>query len=341
MSEPDIFISYSREDRPAARHFAECFVEEGFSVWWDAALHSGETFDEVIERNLRESKAVVVLWSPRSVVSRWVRAEATMADRKNKLAPAIIEPCDRPIIFELTHAADLSDWTGDTSDSRWRAFVQDLHRLVEANNDADVLAAARGPSRPQPSSRSQAAAGNPTALSSRRPLRPGNDDVILAAREHRPASIQRIRERQIDAEPPAAEPEMVEDELPAEVHCLETTATEAPPKSFIIPSSGATIGRTLPADLVLPHRSVSREHCMVGIANDELLVTDLNSTNGTFIDGQRVVRATILPVGSVLTIGQLSLKHEVRAREDALRRAEPATADEGGDLNPGRRAGMR
>ncbi len=32
-------------------------------MWWDAALRSGETFDEVIEKELRAAKAVVVLWS--------------------------------------------------------------------------------------------------------------------------------------------------------------------------------------------------------------------------------------------------------------------------------------
>ena len=78
-----------------ARLFAESFAEEGLKVWWDAVLHSGETFDEVIERNLRAAKAVVVLWSPQSVISRWVRAEATQADRANKLVPVIIEPCNR------------------------------------------------------------------------------------------------------------------------------------------------------------------------------------------------------------------------------------------------------
>jgi hypothetical protein len=48
----------------------------------------------------------------------------------NKLVPVIIEACDRPIIFELTHAADLADWTGDTADSRWQTLVSDLRRLV-------------------------------------------------------------------------------------------------------------------------------------------------------------------------------------------------------------------
>ena len=86
-----------------ARLYADALEAQGFSVWWDAALRSGEAFDEAIEAALRAAKAVVVLWSPRSVASRWVRAEATLADRNKTLAPVIIEPCERPIMFELTH----------------------------------------------------------------------------------------------------------------------------------------------------------------------------------------------------------------------------------------------
>ena len=133
MTALDVFISYSREDRSHARRFAERFTEEGLAVWWDAALHSGETFDEVIETALKTAKAVVVLWSPRSVASRWVRAEATLADRQNKLVPVTIEACDRPIIFELTHTSDLSHWDGSTTDPSWRTLIKDVDRLVSRN----------------------------------------------------------------------------------------------------------------------------------------------------------------------------------------------------------------
>jgi TolB-like protein len=78
----------------------------------------------VTEKALLEARAVVVLWSPRSVVSRWVRAEATQADRNKTLLPVMIEPCTRPIMFELTQTADLSQWEGDTQDSSWVAFVE-------------------------------------------------------------------------------------------------------------------------------------------------------------------------------------------------------------------------
>ena len=76
---PDIFLSYNREDQATARRFAEAFEREGFQVWWDATLRSGEAYDRVTEQAVRDAKAVVVLWSKKSVNSDWVRAEATIA----------------------------------------------------------------------------------------------------------------------------------------------------------------------------------------------------------------------------------------------------------------------
>ena len=126
----DIFLSYNREDQARAQLFAQGFEAQGLSVWWDAALRSGEAYDEVTEAALRAAKAVVVLWSPRSVVSRWVRAEATIADRCKTLVPVMIEPCERPIMFELTQTADLSHWTGDAADKAWLAFLDDVRRFM-------------------------------------------------------------------------------------------------------------------------------------------------------------------------------------------------------------------
>ena len=95
-----------------AKRFAEAFEAAGLRVWWDVTLRSGEAYDQVTEKALGSAKAVVVLWSRKSVESRWVRAEATLADRNRTLVPAMIEPCERPIMFELTQTADLSHWTG-------------------------------------------------------------------------------------------------------------------------------------------------------------------------------------------------------------------------------------
>jgi adenylate cyclase len=136
----DIFISYTRDEHAQARQFAEAFEREGYSVWWDITLRSGEAFDEAIERALRAAKAVVVLWSKKSTVSRWVRAEATLADRNGTLVPVMIEPCERPIMFELTQTIDFSNWVGDRADPRWTTLLADLRHFVARMTTPQPLA---------------------------------------------------------------------------------------------------------------------------------------------------------------------------------------------------------
>lgn len=314
MTGPDIFISYSREERQAARHFAECFAQEGFAVWWDAALRSGETFDEVIERELRAAKAVVVLWSPRSVASRWVRAEATLADRANKLVPVIIESCILPIIFELTQAADLANWTGDTADARWQTLVSDLRRLVDRDQASAQPAPAAKTQLPPQSPLVRAPAPAPAPVQAP----PPKADELMAALDR----VAKARDPQL-AKPTPTEVEQAEffkrsDEFrQAEgehVHFLRRLDGEDEETSFAITPDGLKIGRKAPADIVVPGAGVSREHCLIELAADQIRVTDLNSTNGTFIDNKRVDRSQVLAVGSVLRVGNVSFEHEVRSR---------------------------
>lgn len=141
---PDIFLSYSRDDQATARRFAQGLKDEGFEVWWDQTLHSGDPYDRITEQALKDAKAVVVLWSRSSVESRWVRAEATIADRHGILVPVMIEDCDRPLMFELTQAPDLCRWKGNTDDPLWREFVADVRRYVAGKVDA-VPAPPAGP----------------------------------------------------------------------------------------------------------------------------------------------------------------------------------------------------
>lgn len=144
---PDIFLSYNRKDQSIARRFAEGFERAGFSVWWDQTLRSGEAYDKVTEKALDDAKAVVVLWSKESVESRWVRAEATQADRNGTLVPVMIEACKRPIMFELTHTADLIGWKGDEEDPAWLAYVSDVRRFVNGEAGAQLSRTAPTPRR--------------------------------------------------------------------------------------------------------------------------------------------------------------------------------------------------
>ena len=303
-------------------------------MWWDAALRSGETFDEVIEKQLRSAKAVVVLWSPRSVASRWVRAEATLADRRNKLVPAIIEACDRPIIFELTHAADLSDWTGDTSDSRWRGLVDDLRRLVNDSEDAPAAPIAVEPAQnPRPVSVSPVNAEHAEPQSGAvKPLPANAEDSLVAA-----SQVSKLRNSEL-LRPTPVEDEHTQfykrsDEFRLNegdtVHCLQRLDGELTETRFVVTPAGLKIGRAPPADVVVPGAGVSRVHCQVELAGDKIRITDLNSTNGTYVDNKRIDRSVILGVGSILRVGAVSFEHEVCTRAEIEQHSDPVGYNRG------------
>ncbi len=140
---PDVFISYSREDKPIAELIASSLEAEGFSVWWDAVLRAGDSYDEVIEDNLRSASAVVVLWSATSTKSKWVRAEATAGERHSTLVPALIEDCDRPLRFEMIQSAELTAWRGDRNAPNWKSFVADISAAVGETRSAKTTPAAQ------------------------------------------------------------------------------------------------------------------------------------------------------------------------------------------------------
>ena len=137
---PDVFVSYNREDLPIAQRVVDGLVHEGLNVWLDMELKAGENYDEITEERLRGAKAVVVLWSSRSVKSRWVRAEATIGQRKSTLVPAMIEECDRPVMFELVQTTDLSKWEGDLADPNWRKLVDVIRKRIAAAPPAPLFA---------------------------------------------------------------------------------------------------------------------------------------------------------------------------------------------------------
>ncbi|MBX3128547.1 MAG: sigma 54-dependent Fis family transcriptional regulator [Polyangiaceae bacterium] len=69
-----------------------------------------------------------------------------------------------------------------------------------------------------------------------------------------------------------------------------------------VPAVGLTLGADGSADFVINDPSVSRRHCTVVPRVEGFEVTDLDSRNGTLIDGVAIQRATV-PVGSVLRLG--------------------------------------
>jgi pSer/pThr/pTyr-binding forkhead associated (FHA) protein len=72
----------------------------------------------------------------------------------------------------------------------------------------------------------------------------------------------------------------------------------------ISPGAIKTIGRAPRADFIVDAALVSRVHCQLSAGAAELEVVDLDSTNGTFVNGQRVERA-LLKTGDQLGVGKV------------------------------------
>jgi ABC-type multidrug transport system ATPase subunit/pSer/pThr/pTyr-binding forkhead associated (FHA) protein len=70
------------------------------------------------------------------------------------------------------------------------------------------------------------------------------------------------------------------------------------------------IGRNSQADIPLPAPIVSWEHARLDYTPDGHVLTDLNSTNGTFVNGERLTRPCLLRAGDVVQIGPFTLVYE-------------------------------
>lgn len=115
----------------------------------------------------------------------------------------------------------------------------------------------------------------------------------------------------------------------------------------LIPKMGGTpitlnqaitvIGRSSKlCDLVVEHTSVSKQHCMLVKTDGLIYFRDLGSTNGTRVNGQRVVRGALLP-GDLLTLSGVSYKVHLGPDQTASSKVAlagatefiPITSDEG------------
>jgi hypothetical protein len=81
----DVFISYSKSRRALTHALARHLEAEGFSVWWDTELLPADNFRAEINRQLDLATAVIIVWTPESIKSEWVCAEADRAREEHKL----------------------------------------------------------------------------------------------------------------------------------------------------------------------------------------------------------------------------------------------------------------
>src|SRR4051812_29441225 len=77
-----------------------------------------------------------------------------------------------------------------------------------------------------------------------------------------------------------------------------------------------TIGRLEDNSFQISEQSVSSHHCEVLLQGNDVLIRDLNSTNGTYINGEKITEK-VLKTGQILRLGQVEVRLEVEGQQPA------------------------
>jgi serine phosphatase RsbU (regulator of sigma subunit) len=100
-------------------------------------------------------------------------------------------------------------------------------------------------------------------------------------------------------------------------HFLLMLDDHEPGRRIKIDKTSLIAGRIAPADLVLDSTMVSRRHCRFDLIGDRMMLTDLASTNGTFVNGDRIAGEVALEDGAQITIGSFRMTYQRRSQREA------------------------
>jgi predicted component of type VI protein secretion system len=100
----------------------------------------------------------------------------------------------------------------------------------------------------------------------------------------------------------------------------------------------STIGRGRDLAVVLPHPLVSRNHCELYEADGKLMVRDLGSLNGTFVNNEQITESPLEP-GELLTVGTVTFRAVYdaggKAADESKTMSIPKTSDKTVRVNKG------
>ena len=87
---------------------------------------------------------------------------------------------------------------------------------------------------------------------------------------------------------------------------------------FIIDSPSMLAGRSTSCEIRVEQGNASREHARVTEQDDGLMIQDLHSTNGTFVNNKRITAATLLVPGSIVKFGEESFSLQLIDNEATI-----------------------
>ena len=143
----DVFVSYARSDKARVAPLVAAIEAQGWSVWWDPEIDAGQQFDDQIEAELKAAKAVVAVWTPTSVASRWVRGEAREAADRGTLVPVRFDAANLPMDVRAIHTTDLDHWGEDAQSPPFQALLRALSAMIVRQGGSHASNATPGSTR--------------------------------------------------------------------------------------------------------------------------------------------------------------------------------------------------
>ncbi len=141
----DVFISYARGDKARVAPLVAAFEAQGWSVWWDPQIDPGQEFDRLIAAELKAAAAVVVVWTPDSVTSRWVRGEARDGADRGILVPVRFACASLPIDARALHTTDLDDWGENPRSAQFQEVLRAVGAIVNRDRPPETADAGFNP----------------------------------------------------------------------------------------------------------------------------------------------------------------------------------------------------
>ena len=125
----EVFLSHASADRAAATMIADTLRAHGVPVWYSRThLRGAQQWHDEIGRALRRCDWFIVLLSPASVKSRWVRRELLFAlnarQFEDRIVPVLLRPCRTVVLSWTLDALQRVDCEADV-----RAGLADLLRV--------------------------------------------------------------------------------------------------------------------------------------------------------------------------------------------------------------------
>src|SRR3954466_6057715 len=142
----DVFVSYKAEDRPRVAPLVQALESDGLSVWWDTQIAAGSEWRQDIQEQLEAARCVIVVWSKRSVGAegRFVRDEASRAQRRGTYLPVRIDKVEPPLGFGELHAVPLQRWKGAKTDARYQRVVDAVRAVIAGEKPPMIAPDGRG-----------------------------------------------------------------------------------------------------------------------------------------------------------------------------------------------------